>query len=99
MTFRGEAWPTGSGLRHHAIVPVRVPHARVEEKSNHMTQDEAIRSDIGTPVDYQGQPAVITRVYRYQGVGRDAYRVSYHVRTADGTEYHHLDSRLLTSLS
>jgi hypothetical protein len=61
-----------------------------------MTQDEAIRSDLGTSVEYLGQRAVITRVYRYQGVGRNAYRVSYHVRTEDGTDYRHLDSRLLT---
>jgi hypothetical protein len=63
-----------------------------------MTQDEAIRCDVGASVEYLGQPALITRAYRYQGVGRDAYRVSYHLRAADGTAYQHIDSRQLTRL-
>jgi hypothetical protein len=64
-----------------------------------MTPDEAIRCDVGSPVEYQGQPVTITHAYRYQGLGRDAYRVSYHLQAEDGTDYRHIDSRLLTSLS
>lgn len=64
-----------------------------------MTQDEAIRCDVGAAVEYLGKRAAITRTYRYQGVGRDAYRVSYHLQAEDGTAYQHIDSRLLTRLS
>jgi hypothetical protein len=71
----------------------------VPAQEKDMTPDEAMRCDIGSLVEYLGKPVTITHTYRYQGIGRDAYRVSYHVRAANGTDYRHIDSRLLTSLS
>jgi hypothetical protein len=71
----------------------------VPAQEKDMTPEEAMRCDIGSPVEYLGKPVTITRTYRYQGIGRDAYRVSYHLQAEDGTEYRHLDSRWLTSLS
>jgi hypothetical protein len=71
----------------------------VPAQEQDMTPDEAMRCDIGSLVEYLGKPVTITRAYRYQGVGRDAYRVGYHVRAANGTDYHDVDYRLLTLLA
>jgi hypothetical protein len=61
-----------------------------------MTEEEAQGRMIGDVVEYQGQPATIVRVHMHQGLGRDPFRASFHIKTADGADYHDVDYRLLT---